>query len=132
MDRPLVCPILVISSEWRTRALLAAQLGETTGREVISVPGVDEALVLLRVARVAPALLVVDAGQDLSAAEVERLRAAVPDAGLVLVASALRSEHFLPLGGSGSALLVRPVTIGEIAQAAAEALEVGGAGRRTD
>ncbi len=122
MDSLPVHPILVISANWRTRALLAAQLGETCGRSVVSAPGVNEALELVKIAGVQPALLVVDAGQQATREDVERLMAALPDVSLVLSVSALRRAAFDPLRGHCAAYLVRPVSIGRIAQAAAQAM----------
>jgi len=118
----MVGPILVVSAEWQTRALLAAQLGETTGREVVSAPDPDGALLLTRAAHLDPALVIVDAGQQLTAEQVELLAAALPGVRLVLVVSALRRESYARLRDRCVAFLVRPVTIGQVAQAAADTL----------
>jgi hypothetical protein len=123
MDNVRWRPILALSADWQTRALLAAQIGETTGREVISAPAVNEALALLRIAGIEPALVIVDAGQQVAREEVERLIDALPDAPLVLSASALRRTEFDPLRSRCAAYLVRPVSIGRIAQAAAQILQ---------
>lgn len=128
MEQPPERPILVISPDWRTRALLAAQLGETTGCEVLSAPAPNEGRLLLRLIGVLPALLVVDAGQELTAEEVERLLDALSTVPAVLVVSALRRTSFAPLAQRCAAVLVRPVSIGQIARAAA-ALLPGGAQR---
>jgi DNA-binding NtrC family response regulator len=116
-------PILVLSADWQTRALLAAQIGETSGREVISAPAVNEALALIRMAGIDPALVIVDAGQQVTRAEVERLMDALPDMPLVLSVSALRRTEFDPLQSRCAAYLVRPVSIGRIVQAAAHILQ---------
>ena len=115
--------IVVISANWQTRALLAAQVGETTDQNVISAPGADEALALIKIARVRPLLLVVDAGPPMSREEVELLMTALPDTRLVLVVSALRRPTFDILRPRCVAYLVRPVSIGRIAQAVVQALE---------
>jgi DNA-binding NarL/FixJ family response regulator len=115
-------PILVISTNWQTRALLAAQVGKTTGHDVVSAPGADEALVLAKIAGIHPALLVVDAGQQMTREDVERLAAALPDTPLVLSVSALRRTAFDPLREHCAAYLVRPVSIGRIAQAVAQVI----------
>jgi DNA-binding NtrC family response regulator len=115
-------PILVISAKWQTRALLAAQLGETCSRDAVSAPAVDEALAIVKIAGVQPALLVVDAGQQMSPEDVDRLMTGLPDTPLVLVASAFHRAAFDPLRERCAAYLVRPVSIGEIAQAAARIL----------
>jgi DNA-binding NtrC family response regulator len=115
--------ILVISANWQTCALLAAQVGETCGCDVVSAPGVNEALALVKVAETQPALLVVDADQQMLPEDVERLMTALPDTPLALIASALRQTAFDPLCGRCAVYLVRPVSIGGIAQAVAQALE---------
>ena len=123
MDNVGLRPILALSADWQTRALLAAQIGETTGREVVPAPAVNEALALIRMAGIDPALVIVDAGQQVTREEVERLMDAVPDAPLVLSVSALRRTEFDPLRSRCAAYLVRPVSIGRIAQAAAHVLQ---------
>jgi DNA-binding NarL/FixJ family response regulator len=123
MDNVRWRPILALSADWQTRALLAAQIGETTGREVVPAPAVNEALALIRMAGIDPALVIVDAGQQVTREEVERLMNAVPDAPLVLSVSALRRTEFDPLRSRCAAYLVRPVSIGRIAQAAAYVLQ---------
>jgi len=123
MDSVRWRPILVLSADWQTRALVAAQIGETTGREVVSAPAVNEALALIRMAGIDPALVIVDAGQQVTREEVERLMDAVPDAPLVLSVSALRRTEFDPLRSRCAAYLVRPVSVGQIAQAAAQMLQ---------
>ena len=113
-------PILVISPNWRNRALLAAQLGETTDHNVVSAPGVDEALALVKIIGIHPALLVVDASPEMSREDVERLMAALLDTPLVLCVSALRRAAFDPLRECCAAYLIRPVSIGRIAQVVAQ------------
>jgi DNA-binding NarL/FixJ family response regulator len=115
-------PILAISANWQTRALLAAQVGEITGHDVVSAPGANEALALVKIAGIHPALLVVDAGQQMTREDVERLAAALPDTPLVLSVSALRRTAFDPLREHCAAYLVRPVSIGRIAQAVAQVI----------
>ena len=122
MASTLSHPILVISTKWQTRALLAAQLGETCSRDAVSIPGVDEALALVKIAGVQPALLVVDAGPQISPEDVERLTTEVQDTPLVLIASAFRRAAFDPLRERCAAYLVRPLSIGEIARAVVQVL----------
>jgi len=123
VDTMPVHPILVISANWQTRALLAAQVGEMTSHNITSAPGVNEALALIKTAGIHPVLLVVDAGQQMAHEDVERLMAALPDTPLVLSVSALRRATFDPLRERCAAYLVRPVSIGRIAQAVAQAME---------
>ena len=123
MDRVRAQPVLAISADWRTRALLAAQVGETTGLEVVPALGANEALTLTRLVGLEPALLIVDAGQQLARAEVEQLMDALPDVPVVLIVSALARAAWEPLRSRCAAFLVRPVSIGRIAGAAAQALQ---------
>jgi len=96
-------PILAISANWQTRAFLTAQLGETCGCDVVSAPGVDEALTLIKIVGIQPAV-------------------ELPDTPLVLIASALRRSAFDPLRKRCAAYLVRPVSIGRIAHTVAQLL----------
>ncbi len=115
-------PILVISADRQTRALLAAQIGEETNCDVVSAPGVNEALGLVKIVGVSPALLVADAGPEMTAQDVERLMEGAPGVPLVLCVSALRRSEFDPLRERCAAYLTRPVSVGEVARAATQAL----------
>lgn len=110
-------PILVVSARWQTQALLAGELGERAQRDVVSAVGVDEALALIKLAGVDPAIIVVDAGQRMAPGDVERLLEAKRSVPLVLVVSRLRQDAFRRLRGRCAAYLVRPVRIGAIAEA---------------
>lgn len=116
-------PILVISPDWQTRALLAAQLGELSDRDVISTQGANEALALVKAGGVDPALLVVDAGQEMSRSDVKRLMEAHLGAPLVLTVSALRQKSFDALKDRCAAYLVRPISIGRIAKEASSLVD---------
>ena len=67
-----------------------------------------------------PAVLIVDAGQEMTREDIERLMAALPYTPLVLSVSALRRSAFDPLRECSAAHLVRPVSIGTIAQTVAQ------------
>ncbi len=116
MQNAASSPILVISPRWQTRALLVAQIGEMSDRDVISAPGIDEALRLIKLGGLDPVVLVVDAGQHMRAQDVERLVEARRDTPLVLVVSRLRQAGFRPLRARCAAMLVRPVSVGRIAE----------------
>jgi len=118
-----ICPILLISARWQTRALLAAQIGETLERDVVSAAGVTEALGLIKLGGVDPALMVVDAGQQLSVEDVGRLLEAKRETPVVLVVSRLRRASFEMFRDRAAATLVRPVSIGRIARAVGQVLE---------
>jgi DNA-binding response OmpR family regulator len=122
-------PILVVSARWQTRALLAAELGERVERDVLSVADVNEALALIKLAGVEPALLVVDAGGQMGPEDVERLTEAQGGTGLVLVVSRLRGDAFDSLRERCADYLTRPVSIGAIADAVLRVLSRQGAGR---
>jgi len=123
MDDVAAHPILVVSTRWQTRALLAAELGERVARDVVSAPDVNAALSLIKLIGVDPAVMVVDAGQSIGPADVQRLPEAKSGVPLVLVASALRGEAFDDLRERCAAYLVRPVSIGRIARVVVALLE---------
>ena len=117
MDEVTKAPVLVVSARWQTRALLAGELGERVARDVVSVASVNEALALVKLGGVDPAVVVVDAGQSMGPADVERLLAAKREVPLILVVSRLRRDAFDGLQERCAAYLVRPVRIGEVAEA---------------
>jgi hypothetical protein len=124
MEKAPSHPILVVASRWRTRALLAAQIGEATERDVVSAPGVNEALGLIKLGRIDPALMVVvDTGQRIDREDVERLMEAKTDVPLVAIASRFRREAFDTLRDRCANLLLRPVSIGKVARVVAQLLE---------
>ncbi len=109
-------PVLLVAARWQTRSLLAAQIGEVSQRDVVSAPGVNQALKLIKLAGVSPALLLVDAGRQVTREDVERLMDAVRRTPVVLLVSGLRRKTFDSLRGRSAAYLVRPVSVGEVAQ----------------
>ncbi len=115
--------ILIVSPRWQTRAMLAAQLGEMTEHDVVSAPGVNQALGLIKVAGVDPVLLVVDAGQEIAREDVDRLLEVWLSGPVILVVSALLRPAFAPLRDRCAAFLTRPVSIGQIAEAAVHQLD---------
>jgi hypothetical protein len=115
-------PILVISPNLQTRALLAAQVGETTGHRVVPAPGVDAALDLLGIAPLKPVLMIVDTGPRTRPEEIDALIEALPKTPVILVVSALRRAALAPLIERCAAYLTRPVRIGEIGDSAAAVL----------
>jgi len=110
-------PILVVSAKWQTRALLAAELGERAERDVLPAGDVDQALGLIKLAGVEPAVVVIDVGRRIRPEGVERLLEAKDGLRLVLVVSGLRQASFDRLSERCTAYLRRPVPIGTIAQA---------------
>lgn len=121
--------ILVISPDWRTRALLAAQLCETCNCDTVSAPGVDEALILLSIAPAQLVLVIVDTGQaqgEIGPAEIERLLSRLPGIPVILITSAFQQATLAQLGTHLAAYLTRPVSIGKVAETAKGILEEKG------
>jgi hypothetical protein len=116
-------PILVVSASWRTRVLLAAQIAEVTGREVVSASGVDEALGLVKLGRLEPALLVVDTGEQIGCESAERLLDAKRETPAVAIVGRVRRHWFDGLRDRCDAYLLRPVTMGAIAETVAKMLD---------
>lgn len=112
----------MVSTKWQTRAMLAAQLRELSEYDVVSVPSVNEALRLIKLAGVDPALLIVDTGKRINREDVKRFLEAKRGTPLVLVVSVLRQAAFEALRDRCAAYLVRPVSIGRVAQAAVRVL----------
>jgi len=110
-------PILVVSPRWQTRALFAAELGERLGRDVVSAPDVEGALGLIKMGRVDPAAVVVDAEPGIGPADVERLLEAIQDVPVVLVVGPMRKRAFEGLRGRVAVWMVRPVTVGSVVRA---------------
>lgn len=111
--------IMVISPDWRTRALLAAQICESCDCDTVSAPGIDEALTLLSLVPVRPVLVVIDTGQaqgEIGPAEIERLRLRLPEVPFVLVTSAFQRASLASSERYCAACLTRPVSIGAIAE----------------
>jgi hypothetical protein len=116
-------PILVVSASWQTRALLVAQIAEMTDRDVLSAPGVNEALGLIKLGGIDPALLVVDTGEQISCESLEQLLEARIGARFVVIGSRLHRHTFDSLRDRCDAYLLRPVTIGTIARVVVQILE---------
>jgi CheY-like chemotaxis protein len=113
--------ILVVSPDWRTRALLAAQLCETCGCDTVSAPGSDEALSLLNIMGVRPVLVVIDTGGvqgEIGKTEIEHLLTALSDTPALLIGSAFQRLILERLKTQHVTCLIRPVSIGMIAETA--------------
>jgi DNA-binding NtrC family response regulator len=123
MERASSHPILVVSPRWQTRALLAAQIGEATERDIIPAPGVNEALGLIKLGGIDPVLLVVDASEEVGREGVERLLEAKRETPVVLIASGLRGDALDSLRDRCVAFLQRPVSIGRVAQTVMQILQ---------
>jgi hypothetical protein len=84
---------------------------------VLPAGDVDQALGLIKLAGVEPAVVVIDAGRRLLPEGVARLLEAKDGLRLVLVVSGLRQASFDNLREQCEAYLRRPVPLGTIAQA---------------
>ncbi len=115
--------VLILSPRWQTRVMLAAQLGEMTKHDVVSAPGVDTALKMIKVVGIDPVLLIVDVGQELTRQEIDRLLEVELRAPVILIVGAFLRSTFAPLHDRCAAFMTRPVSIGEIARNALRQLE---------
>jgi len=107
--------ILLIQSEWPARALLAAEL-EERGFEVLASDSLPTALDLAMTRGFRPDLIVVDSmWLTLEPGYVERLLFLRANSPLLLIVSAQYAE---PRVLAPTRVLSRPVTVGEIADAA--------------
>jgi DNA-binding NtrC family response regulator len=116
-------PILLISARWPSRALLVAQIAESTQRDIVSASSVNKALGAIKLGGIEPVLLVVDAGQQIGRGGLARLLEAAPDVPLVAIVSRLRRDAFDTLRDSCAAYVMRPVSIGRVARTVAQVLE---------
>jgi cellulose synthase/poly-beta-1,6-N-acetylglucosamine synthase-like glycosyltransferase len=104
---------------------LAAQIGAATGREVVSAPGVNEALGLIKLHGVDPVVMVVDAGQQIGRRDLERLMKAKREVPLVAIVGRFWRDAFAGRLDRCAAALLRPISVGEVARAVAQLLEEG-------
>lgn len=123
MEEPRSHPILVISGRWQSRALLAAQIAESTQRDIVSASSVNEALGVITLGGIKPVLLVVDAGQQIGREGLARLLEAEPGVPLVAIVSRLCRDAFDTLRDRCAAYVLRPVSIGRVARTVAQVLE---------
>ena len=108
-EEPLV---LIIASEWRTRALLGAQLREE-GFDALGAQDEEEALARLSFRKLKPHIIFIDTlNLDLKAA-LERLSSLCKDVPLLICRGGLERDLDCPWNGR-VVILQKPVTIGEI------------------
>ena len=115
----------MISGSWHPRAFLAAQIGESVKREVISTPDVHGALKLVDLTGVVPLAMVVDTAGGVRPHDVTRLLEAKLRTALVLVVSRWQDQARDAISDRCAAYLLRPVRIGGIADAVGRVLEEG-------
>lgn len=117
MDSRGADPVLLVSPRWQTRALLAAEVGERVARHVISAVTVNDALGMIKLGGIEPVVTVVDAQRQIGPEDVERLLDAKREVPLLLVIGRLRRDAFDRICERCSVCLVRPVSIGAVAEA---------------
>ncbi|HEY76770.1 MAG TPA: hypothetical protein G4O00_11430 [Thermoflexia bacterium] len=110
--------ILLIAAEWRTRALLLAEL-EEAGYDVVALPGVRWALVALAGGRLTPALVVLDVTGDAEARpdQVHRLLRMLGDTPVVLLVGAYDARTFASLRDQVAAWISRPLYLARVVDA---------------
>jgi DNA-binding NtrC family response regulator len=102
---------------------LAAQIAESTQRDIVSASSVNEALGVITLGGIKPVLLVVDAGQQIGREGLARLLEAEPGVPLVAIVSRLLRDAFDTLRDRCAAYVLRPVSIGRVARTVAQVLE---------
>ena len=110
-------PVVVASASWRARVLLAAQIGESLERAVISASDVSGALKLVVLLGVDPLAMLIHIVRRVSPDDLARLLEAQTGTPLVLVVGRLQHPAFDEVSPHCAAYLLRPVRIGEIADA---------------
>ncbi|HBY98867.1 MAG: hypothetical protein M5U01_21035 [Ardenticatenaceae bacterium] len=111
----------LIAADWQSRALLLAEL-EARGIEMRAEPGMRWAMRALLRERLRPRLILIDPTGDSDATppEVERLLAVLGENGvqpsLIFLVSAFERALWEQSFGERATILVRPRTIGEIAE----------------
>ncbi|HHS98242.1 MAG TPA: hypothetical protein ENK08_10185 [Chloroflexi bacterium] len=110
--------VLLVAADWRTRALLLAELKEA-GYDVMALPGIRWALAALAGGRVVPVLAVLDVtgDADASPARVRQLLRLLGDAPLVLLVGTYDVQVFAPLRGRVAAWLSRPLRLARVVEA---------------
>ncbi len=108
--------LLLLSADWQTRALTLAEL-QARGHDVLALPGFTWGMKALLQHGVSPSLVIVDVkgDPDVNPERVRQLRRLLPGVPTVLVVGAFERSRFEPLRGEVDAFLVRPLTVGELA-----------------
>jgi hypothetical protein len=119
--------LLLAAANFEERRLFFAELMEA-GYEVMPVPGLIYVVRALRLRVVAPSLILVDALGDQHATprDVEHLLALAPGVPVILVVGAMEITSWEPLRSRVTALLRRPITIGEVVDAVRRTLPLNG------
>jgi DNA-binding response OmpR family regulator len=107
-------PIMLISNEWPSRALIRAELIEE-GYEVQGLLSLEDALRLLRTNETFPRLIIFDAmGYSLDPPALELLKEMSQKAPILICASAYQASQVDFKGLGFYFLMVRPFTVGDV------------------
>lgn len=118
--------ILLIEKKWVTQALIKAQL-EEAGDEVLAVQGLEGALILLRAGWRKPDLIIFDTfGQGCDDQALDDLCETAGDIPIILCTGPYDKAHLTLETRGFAALLIRPFTIGELAERVQEVLREAG------
>lgn len=114
-DRQPARRLLLLAADWQTRALTLGEL-QTRGYDVMALPGLTWGIKAIVQRKVDPLVILLDTkgDADVTPERVRHIRDMAPDAPLVLIVSAYDRSNYAPLRDELAALLVRPVTVGEI------------------
>lgn len=106
--------MLLVAADLEERRLLYAQLLEA-GYTVLPLAGLNDAVRLLRIARITPLLILFDTyGDDALAASVEDLLRLSAGSRLIFVVGSTDSPRWDSLRPRVTALLHRPISIGNV------------------
>jgi DNA-binding response OmpR family regulator len=114
--------ILLIEKKWVTQALIKAQL-EEAGDETLAVQGLEEVMILLRVEWRKPDLVIFDTfGQGCDDQALDDLCEAAKGIPIILCTGPYDRARLTLETREFAALLIRPFTIGELAERVQEVL----------
>jgi len=114
--------IVLIAKEWKTRALIMAQLSEE-GYQVVSLRTVEEAIMLLSRRMTSPRLIILDTtDQGLRESILADLRALAGDAPILVCTGPFDLAQFDFDEAGFTNLLIRPFTVGGVVIAVREVI----------
>jgi DNA-binding NtrC family response regulator len=121
--RSRLCDVLLIAADWKSRALVLAELQEA-GYSVIVAPALRHAYRTLLGRQVDPRVILLDVSGDADATPpyVEQLLSLAPGIPLILLTGAYEAEEWQPILEKAAGNLRKPVTVGEVVEAVRQAL----------
>jgi DNA-binding response OmpR family regulator len=116
--------IVLVAKEWKTRALITAQLSEE-GYQVLALRTIEEAVMLLGRGMVRPRLIILDTpGQNLKEAILADLRALADDVPILACTGPFDLAQF-DFEEAGFIKLVRPFTVRDVVDKVGQVLGKG-------